>query len=190
MILYGNSISPYVRHCQIVLDVSGINYKLVDNDMSASAVGSPMQRIPYLHDGELELYDSTSILHYLREQSGQRFLPSHTDTEYFALATTVLDTLMNLLLLERSGFTDTDNTFITRQLARVQTGLTAIENTPELLDVNDQDDIDKDDARLRLACLLDWAIFRKRLSLEMYPKQQQFLSTMRTWQPFADTAPS
>lgn len=184
--LFGSYTSPFVRHCRIVLAQTQTDYIFVETDYSASGKGSPTKRVPYLHDGEIKLHDSTAIIHHLRQKNGQVFLAMPAETERFALANTVLETCINLFLLENSGISDPENTFLQRQQGRVDSGLSALND----LIVNVPDEVAMSDADWRLACLLDWGLFRQRLSLENTPNLRNLLSTVRTWQIFQETAPN
>jgi len=46
-----------------------------------------------------------------------------------------------------------------------------------------------DDTELRIACFLDWALFRNRITLESYPNLQKFLNGVRQCPHFAATVP-
>lgn len=184
--LFGSYTSPYVRHCRIVLAQTEMPYTFVETDYVASDAGSPTKRVPYLHDGEVKLHDSMAIIHYLRQKSAQAFLATPAETERFALANTVLDTCINVFLLENSGFSDSENTFLRRQQARIDSGLRALNDlmssTPELPEMSDAD--------WRVACLLDWGLFRQRLNLGNTSNLRHFLSTIQSWQIFEQTAPN
>lgn len=183
--LFGSYTSPFVRHCRIVLEETGTSYRFVETDYAASDEGSPTKRVPYLHDGEIKLYDSSAIIQYIRQKSGQSFLATVTETEQFALANTVLDTAINLFLLENNGIANADNPFLQRQQARINSGLLALGKVmppqPQLSAMND--------AHWRVACLLDWGLFRQRLSVDNTPNLQAFLTTVQTWDVFKASKP-
>lgn len=186
MILFGSYTSPFVRHCRIVLDQTGKPWSMQDTDYATSGSESPTKRVPYLRDDKVHLYDSSSILHYLREQMGQAFLPNFQATENYAMANTVLDTAINLFLLENNGLKDESNDFIQRQQGRVHSGLQVL----NALDLpKHTDEIATDDVALRIACLLDWADYRQRFEVADYAELQRFLTMMRDWKPFLETAP-
>ena len=64
MKIYGNSPSPFVRHCRIALIESGLDFEfLIDTDYQLSRQRSPTQRIPFLEYRILPIY--FSILHCL-----------------------------------------------------------------------------------------------------------------------------
>lgn len=98
MRLFGVRTSPYVRHARVALAESGLSgqFEQVTPD---TITLSPTLRVPFLIDGDLTLTHSAVIVRYAREQSGQAFLPSVGDHELFALATSILDTTVNLYLL-------------------------------------------------------------------------------------------
>lgn len=183
MILYGSYTSPFVRHCRIELHAASLEYEMVDTDYAASAKGSPTKRVPYLEDGGLRLTDSSSILMHLKHKQGADFLASVAEMEHYQLAGTVLDTAINLFLLEREGQTPANNDYLERQAQRVESGLTAL---------NDQHYSDAAPytvAQIRTACLLDWGAYRGRFSIDGLENLQRLLSEIQQWAPFADTAP-
>lgn len=183
--LFGSYTSPFVRHCRIIFAQNAVDYDFIDTDYTASGKGSPNQRVPYLHHGDLKLHDSSAIIQYLRQQSGQDYLAQPTDTEKFALANTVLDTVINLFLLEKSGINDNDNPFLQRQQSRINSGLAALDKlaqaNPQLAAMTDAD--------WRVACLLDWGLYRQRIDISAQPNLQSFLSVIRDWEVFQQTAP-
>ena len=121
MKLYGVRTSPYVRHARVALAESGLSWQF--EQVTPETIDmSPTLRVPFLVDGNLTLTDSAVIVRYAREQSGQAFLPSVGDHELFALATSVLDTAVNLYLLNIGDST---------ALAEVATGTSAIGFNPK-----------------------------------------------------------
>ncbi|ACL60211.1 glutathione S-transferase family protein [Methylobacterium nodulans] len=69
MILYGSSLSPFVRKVLVALFEKGLAFEHIpvrfhdpDQDFRAS---SPLGKIPALCDGEVRLADSSAIIHYL-----------------------------------------------------------------------------------------------------------------------------
>lgn len=185
MKLFGSYTSPFVRHCRIVLAQTGTDYLFVETDYTASGQGSPTKRVPYLHHGKVKLHDSSAIIRYIREQNGQNFLATVSETEQFALANTVLDTLINLFLLENSGISAPDNTFLQRQQERIDSGLQALNDSlPSKPDLSTMNDV-----HWRVACLLDWGLFRQRLTLDSLPNLRDFLETIQGWRVFQETAP-
>lgn len=69
MILYGSSLSPYVRKVLAYAGEKGIELDLRPTgfpDHSAEYVeASPFRRMPALRDGDFTLADSSAIIHYL-----------------------------------------------------------------------------------------------------------------------------
>lgn len=184
--LFGSYTSPFVRHCRIVLAQTGTDYTFVETDYATSEKSSPTKRVPYLYDGEVKLHDSSAIIHYLRQQNGQSFLSTPMETEQFALANTVLDTCINLFLLENSGVAVSGNAFLQRQQGRIDSGLQALNNWIP----NNPDLTAMDDAHWRVACLLDWGLFRQRFSLDNRLNLQMFLTRLQTSEIFKETAPA
>lgn len=198
MILYGSTTSPYVRHCRIAFTQSGLDWQLSPTDYATSANNSPNKRVPYFTDGELSLTDSAVILRYIREKSAQPYLPTLEDHELFCMATTVLDTAINVFLLELVEGITVDKTaavdsasigpgtqnFIQRQHDRIAAGLSHLNEQTLAMQAP------YTDGELRVAILLDWGLFRQRISIDELPNLSRFLDNIRKWQPFAETAPN
>ncbi len=131
MKLYGNSPSPYVRHCRIALIECGLDYEFIQADAALSEKLTPMQKIPFLEysvAGKTEmLTDSTSILRYIREKSGQNFLATVEELNDFCAVNTLIDAQVNLYLLKREGLTSENVSYLKRQENRIQTGFKEFE---------------------------------------------------------------
>jgi len=69
MILYGSSLSPYVRKVLAYAGEKGIELDLqptgFPNHSPEYAEASPFKKMPALRDGDYTLADSTAIIHYL-----------------------------------------------------------------------------------------------------------------------------
>ena len=183
MKLFGSFTSPFVRHIRIALADIGLAYEFVETDYANSAALSPAQRVPFLHDGDLQLTDSTSILRHIRDQAGEPFLANIERLDFYCLVNTALDTTINLFLLDREGLSSDANPYLQRQAARIQTALSALEAQLNL------DTLVWDDATIRLACFIDWAEYRQRLSFAQYPKLQALLAQANQHASFVATTP-
>ena len=183
MILYGSYTSPYVRHCRVQLAQLGSDFEFVETDYAASDKGSPTKRVPYLQDGESAFTDSSSILMHIRQSAGLSFIEDTAEMERYCLAGTALDTAINLFLLEREGQTPDNNAYLARQSSRVQTTLAALDSLVSA------DDGEIDVADLRIACLLDWGLYRQRFTLDGLNNLTALLERARAWDVFANTAP-
>jgi glutathione S-transferase len=183
MKLYGSYTSPFVRHCRIALLENNINYEFVETDQATSAVKSPTKRVPFLADGNVFLTDSTSILKYIREKSGQSFLVTLQELDQFCTINTALDSTTNLFFLRRDGVDTEAYEYLKRQSARIQSSLAELNQLewPSVAPYND--------AQLRLACYLAWGLMRKCISLETYSNLQKFLDSINSYAPFAQTKP-
>ncbi len=193
--LFGSRTSPYVRHARTALLESSLDWDFKLADAVAAQTGSPLMRVPYLVDGSLKLTDSAVIIRYIREQSGQPYLPTLEDHELFCTATTVLDSAVNVFLLQVSDGLrpDTVNNnieivpggkfLVNRQQARIEEGLRYLD-TLQL-----PAEPPYTDGQLRLACLLGWGLFRERFTLDGLPNLNDFLSGINQYPAFADTAP-
>lgn len=186
MVLYGSYTSPYVRHIRVALALFGLKYEMVDTDYDASAAGSPLKRVPFLNDGDIKLTDSSSILLHLKRNAGQAGFENVADFELYATANSAMDAEINLFLLSRDGLSPENSDYLKRQKARVQSSL-------EYLDqIASNQTIVADnltDGQLRLACFLDWALFRERFNLQGLKNLSSLLDKVRSIPQFAATKP-
>jgi len=185
MKLFGSYTSPYVRHCRIVLAQAGQDCEFVETDYDKSAELSPARRVPFLHDGDLMLTDSASILRHLREKAGQAFFPDIRDYDLFLLVNTAMDSTVNLFLLERDGITPSDCAYLVRQKGRVEDTLAFLDRQ-----VGDSPGGMDSDGMIRLGCFLSWALFRERISLENHAALADFQRQFESNPQIAATHPS
>jgi glutathione S-transferase len=195
MKLYGVRTSPYVRHARVALSQSNLEWELEQVTLDTIS-RSPTLRVPFLIDGDLTLSDSSVIVRYVREQSGQAFLATVADHELFALATSVLDTAVNVYLMNIGDSADLaevpagasaigfdPKTYFERQQERIAVGMQELEHC-QLSSSQPYTD-----GEIRLACLLDWAAYRETIDLSGKDNLCRFLADIRAWPPFAETAP-
>jgi len=185
--LYGSFTSPYVRHCRIALLETGLECQFSEADTNISARLSPMQKVPFLsyknNNSDFVISDSAAIIKLIREQKGNSFMSSVEEFNLFCAANTLLDTALNLFFLEKDGIISKESSYIQRQESRIQSALLEFEklNLPRSYPFND--------FHLRLACALDWSLYRKRFSLEKFPNLYFFLESIRDYSVFFDTQP-
>jgi len=183
MKLYGSYTSPFVRHCRVALAQGDHDFEFVEADYAMSAERSPTAKVPFFEDDGMMLTDSSSILKYVREKSGGEFLKQMGDFELFSMTNTLLDTAINVFLLENDGFKADKVPYIGRQQARIKTGLA------ELNRRFDPADGIATDSALRCACFIDWALFRKRFQIDGLDNLQALLAEADKQSVFLDTAP-
>jgi glutathione S-transferase len=192
MKLYGSYTSPFVRHCRIALLEGQQDGKLtcefIETDADSSAKLSPTKKVPFLQDTkegkEVGLTDSASILMYLREQSGKSFFNDAQDFNLFCNVNTVLDASVNLFFLEKfDELGPEQSSYLTRHKDRVQSALEFMNESQY------SPQAPFTDGELRLACFLDWGLFRKRISIDGLGNLQALLDAARNYDLFAQTAP-
>lgn len=183
MQLFGSYTSPFVRHVRIAMAECATRYDFIETDAKGSAEQSPTMKVPFLRDGGIELTDSTSILRYVREQAGQSFLPTVAGLDFYCLVNTLMDSAINIFLLERNGLDTSSNPYFDRQRARIRAGLHYINQSPQLAAGLDQD------ARLRLQCFLYWGVFRDRFDVAPFEQLTKELDKANADSVFAETAP-
>ncbi|MBR9907447.1 MAG: glutathione S-transferase [Gammaproteobacteria bacterium] len=184
MKLFGSYTSPYVRHCRIVLAQLHQDFQFIPTDYMQSAQQSPAKRVPFLQDGEVMLYDSASIIRYVREQAQPTSEQSVEDFDLFCMVNTALDATVNVFLLERDGITGEHSQYIVRQHERVAAILSELNQRQWPLEGP------YTDGQLRLACFLSWAQFRERIHVADYAQLQQFLRALNSQPWFANTHPA
>jgi len=187
MELYGSYTSPFARHCRIALMESALPFTFVETDASQSSKLSPTQKVPFLkypeNDNDKMLTDSSAILKYIREKSGKSFFSNISEFNSYCTANTLMDTAINLFYLEKDGLSPKQSAYLTRQQARLQSGLA------ELNRITFSKRQPFNDAELRIACFLDWALFRERITLDNYKNLADFLENIREYPNFANTKP-
>ena len=182
MKLYGSFTSPFVRHCRIAALQGDFTCEFIETNYEQSALGSTAMRVPYLEDQGLKLHDSMSILRYLRERRDQRFCPTLAEYDLLLLINTALDSTINLFLLQNSGVDIAANSYTKRQAQRIEQCLEHLNETA-------RPGLEWNDAGIRLACFIDWAMYRQRLDFAPYPALLAWLEQARQSQEFAATAP-
>jgi len=184
MKLFGSYTSPYVRHCRIVLLETGVDCEFVETDMKGAAKLSATQRVPFFEDGEISLTDSSSIVRYLREKSNQGFLIAPKEYDLYCMVNTILDTTINLFLLDKTGQDAGNNSYLRKQRSRIKSSLTQLEQAD--LSAN----LIGNDLLLRLVCFLAWTQFRDLLDLRDYPKLTRLLKQASSYDNFTSTHPA
>ncbi len=187
MKLYGSLFSPYVRHCRVALAETGLDYAFIETDYAQSAEQSPTARVPFLEDGALRLNDSASILRHVRNRAGHHFLPDLLDYELFLLATTGLDTTINLFLLEKDGLTPDQVPYLARQSARVESVIREMDRVCAGRHADFYPPFS--DGLIRVGCYLTWARFRERLDYAGRKHLEKLVAALNDWPPFADVDP-
>jgi len=183
MNLYGSYTSPFVRHCRIVLIETQQAFDFIETDAASSAEKSPTKRVPFLQDGAIFYTDSSSIIKYLREKAGGTFCATAKELDEYCLATTALDTTINVFFMERDKAKIEEIPYLQRQADRIQSILTELDalNLPTTAPYND--------AQLRLACFMGWAKFRKRVDFTGYKNLEAFYENIMNYAPFKNTQP-
>ena len=186
--LYGSYTSPFVRHCRIALIETGLDFTLIETDQQQSDKLVNTKKVPFFdicdEAGQtMRLSDSSSILRFIREKAGQSFMPTLLDLENFCFINTQQDTGANVFYLEKFGINTENNAYIVRQHSRIQQGLKSLNDMNISFKEND-------DVSIRLACYLDWGLFRQRFTLDAYPNLQHILTSANTYAPFQQTPPT
>lgn len=177
MELIGSDTSPYVRRIRLLL--AGIPYTYTSLDIYAKdratlASETPILKIPVLIDNEQHIYDSRVIARYLQLTHGIGEVLSWEEENRLSIIDATLDSLVMLLLSQRSGL-DTHAEIMIYQLQR--------ERIKSALAVLEQEAKEGNFRLWRypsicLYTLLDWADFRELINLGHYPALKQFRDTL------------
>jgi len=188
MKLFGSVSSPFVRRLRLLL----VNqpYELISLNIFET-VGretlvqlNPTRKVPMLQDGELVIFDSGVIFRYLSQKLQLPAL-SWADENRLTMINAVNDSLVELLLCQRSGFdTHSDKLFFNLQHERVVGTLQVLEQQAATGQFADWDYL-----AISLYSLLDWAEFRQLADLKPYPALQQFMQTKKDQAGIAQTCP-
>jgi glutathione S-transferase len=90
IIIYGSTVSPFVRKTLVVADEKGVEYELQQANMLNPSEdylqASPFKKMPALRDGDFTVSDSTAIITYLEAIKPE---PAMIPTEAKARATAI-----------------------------------------------------------------------------------------------------
>ncbi|RVU40863.1 glutathione S-transferase family protein [Rheinheimera riviphila] len=188
MKLYGSLSSPFVRRLRLLLVAQP--YEFISLNIFETAGRetlvqlNPTRKVPMLQDGELVIFDSGVIFRYLCQKLQLPVL-SWADENRLTMINAVNDSLVELLLCQRSGFdTQSDKLFFNLQHERVTGTLQVLEQEAVVGQFADWDYL-----AISLYCLLDWVEFRQLADLMPYPALQQFMQVTKDRAGVAQTDP-
>lgn len=175
MQLYGSQSSPFVRRLRLLL--AGQSYEFISMNIFESADRetliklNPARKVPMLLDGDQVIFDSGVIYRYLSAKFG--FAPLSWDEENtLTLINAVNDSLVEILLCQRSGFDTNDNKlFFNLQRERTEAVLKVLEQKAQAGEF-----VQWNYLAMSLLALLDWAAFRKLADLSPYPALNAFVA--------------
>ncbi len=173
MELIGSNTSPFVRRTRLLL--AGLPYTYTQLDIyaegrSALANQTPILKIPVLIDNGQQIYDSRVIARYLEQTHGIGEPLSWEEENRLTIIDGVLDSLVMLLLSQRSGLDTSSEVMIYRlQRERIKRSLATLEH--EVLEGNFR--LWRYPA-ICLYTLVDWADFRELINLIDYPTLKGF----------------
>ncbi|GLS24919.1 glutathione S-transferase family protein [Marinibactrum halimedae] len=165
--LYGSLPSPYVRRIRLLLESMEYEFKAVNvyDDATRAEFSdiSPLRKLPFLTDGDKEIFDSHVISEYVRKLKG---LPETTLDEHNLISAldAVTDSLIILLMAQRSGLDATPETLLFKlQLERVPVTLHWLNQQAQAGAFTEWNL-----ATIALICMVDWVIFRELYDLTPY----------------------
>jgi glutathione S-transferase len=157
--LIGSIPSPYVRRIRMVLKDREHNFETIDlsnmEDQVKLSKISPIRRIPILKDGDDYIYDSRQIHRHLCPE--KLSIDEENDLTFIDGAN---DSLIALRLLNSSGVSDQENTFIRNQNKRIKDTLNYFEEKISNVKIDEDNYV-----QISLYCLVDWILFRELLDI-------------------------
>lgn len=161
----------------------GIDFEFVPTDYAQSAANSPTKKVPFLEADGVKLTDSTTIVHWARMQNQKPSIATVDDMNLYATANTVLDTAINIYLLEKDNVVPSNVPYLARQSDRITSCLNWLDDHIPAYSGNPTD------GQLRVACLLDWARYRDRFDFSAHANLQKFYEAAQDDVIFQETAP-
>ena len=178
MKLYGSLSSPYVRRIRLLME--NIEYEFVPLNIYETEGRkilnkvTPIAKIPVLENGHETILDSRQIFEYLCESSVHPRL-DWEKKNILTIIDGVNDTLVNLLLLERSNISiPKDSPFYLNNMERVREGLKELDRLASRGEFEQWDY-----PSICLYCLLDWVQFRKLYDLSAFSHFPAFLERFK-----------
>ncbi|TLU66778.1 glutathione S-transferase family protein [Thalassotalea litorea] len=176
MDLYGSTTSPFVRRTRL-LSAAFLNDSLtfhnidIFDERGRALLGAhnPTMKVPFLVDGECQVFDSRIIFRYLSEKF--TLVPLTWEQEnQLTLMDAASDSLVEILLLMRSGFDVAQNAlFFNLQRERLSKIFAVLEQ-----DCKDQTFDNWNYPAICLYCLIDWAMYRELVDFTPYPALGEF----------------
>ncbi|TKB47098.1 glutathione S-transferase family protein [Thalassotalea mangrovi] len=176
MDLYGSTTSPFVRRTRL-LSSAYLDDGLVFHDIDIFdqqgrellSQHNPTLKVPFLLDGEHNIYDSRVIFRYLAKKFDLNELNWQQENQ-LTLIDAASDSLVEILLLMRSGIDPSQNAlFFNLQRERLGKLFAVLEQQVERGEYNDWYY-----PAICLYCLIDWAMFRELVDFSPYPSMRAF----------------
>lgn len=188
MKLYGSQSSPYVRRLRLLL--ANQSYQFVnmhifaEQDRQTLLALNPTLKIPMLEHDDKVIFDSGVIYRFLAAQLQLPALSWYQENQ-LTLINAVNDSLVSLLLCQRSGFdTNEDRLFFNAQKERIAASLFVLEQQAANQEFTAWNYI-----AMSLYSLLDWVLFRELLELDEYPALLAFVKHNQQQMAIAESDP-
>lgn len=188
MQLFGSVASPFVRRLRLLLvdqPYEFISLNIFESAGRETLVRlNPTRKVPMLQDGEFVIFDSGVIFRYLCQKLQLPAL-SWSDENRLTLINAVNDSLVEILLCQRSGFdTNSGKLFFNLQHERIGGTLQVLEQQAAEGQFAKWDYL-----AISLYCLVDWIAFRQLVDLSPYPALQTFCANAQNQPGVAQTDP-
>lgn len=173
--LIGSKTSPFVRRIRILMENIPYEFKELnifetEDSITLNKV-NPVNQVPVLLDGEDPIWDSRQIFNYINMRFKLHNMHWKDENTLTAIEG-AMNSAVSLLLMKRSNMnTDEPYMFINRQKERIESVLNYMKPYLENEGLKEWNFI-----TITLYCFLDWAQFRKLVSLEHRPECLKFLA--------------
>lgn len=173
MKLYGSITSPYVRRLRLFLyekDYEFINLDIFsESDRELLTKANPAQKIPFLNDHGINIFDSNVIFRYLTKKFKLEDLSWQQENE-LTLINAINDSMVSMLILQRSDIkVDQSGLFFDLQRERAETVFKELDKLAENNKFEQWNYV-----AISLFCLLDWLDFRKMFNWQEFKNLQSF----------------
>ncbi len=179
-LLIGSATSPFVRRTRMLME--DLQYELKELDIYDGAEGaaylhkvSPVHQIPVLIDAEKTIWDSRVIFNYLNQKHKLESM-SWEKENLLTAVDGAINSGVTLLLSKRSGLKTEDPVmYFDRQKERMASILDYLKNHM----ANDSGE-EWNIVNMTIYSFLDWALFRKVISIDQRPECRRFLEIHAT----------
>ncbi len=196
MKLYGSTTSPFVRRVRVVALELGLPFEFVDASTEAGQAAlravTPVWKVPVVELGGQVILDSRVITEHLLRTHGPGPVAAveEGDLETRNVITVIdgaLDSLINVLYLQRDGITKTQAAYLTKQHERAAAALGWVEaqaddgwlTRAKVLGLPE----------LALVTALEWMRFRDMYPIERHPGLMRVLERHGERQSLVETRP-
>ncbi|WOH37222.1 glutathione S-transferase family protein [Thalassotalea fonticola] len=188
MILYGSTTSPFVRRIRLFTHSIPVDFVVMDifagEDRKVLIEKNPTLKVPFLVDGEVNVYDSRVIHRYITDKFELTAITWQQENT-LTLIDSISDSLVSMFLLSRSEIdTSEDKMFFNLQRQRSEMVFAQLEKQCLAGEFDEWHY-----PSICLYCLIDWAHFRPLVDFAAYPTLLEFYKNNSNREEVKETDP-